>query len=314
VEVLVRIDPAAITRLRAAGEFFWLDLLEPSRDDIQRLAQSFALHPIAVEDLEHFGQRPKIDDYPEFLHIVFFGISHNEPIEVHLIVHGSALITVRHGHCENLEGARERVGQIPPEREEYAVYRVLDALTDSFFPYLEHIDDLIDDLEEDVVSGIDGECLERIVALKRRLTELRRRVGPQRDLLAAAGGLFERLPGFTGDGAHDYFRDVYDHLLRIGDAIESFRDVLTGLLDVYLSAQSNRLNAWVTRLTVLGTVFLPLTFLTGFFGQNFAWMVDGIRGSAAFWVLGVGLEVVSVVALVVWFRRAGTGSPRQTPQ
>ncbi len=134
---------------------------------------------------------------------------------------------------------------------------------------------------------------------------MRRRVGPQRDILASASGLFRDLPGFTGDGAHDYFRDVHDHLLRIHDSIESFRDVLTGLLDIYLSAQSNRLNGWVTRLTVLGTIFLPLTFLTGFFGQNFGWLVDHVGSAAAFWALGVGLEVAAVAALLVWFRRAG---------
>jgi magnesium transporter len=202
-------------------------------------------------------------------------------------------------------GAHARVAQIAPDKEEYAVYRVLDALTDSFFPYIEKIDALVDDLEEIVVEGTDRDSLHQIVALKRKLGELRRRVGPQRDLLATAESLFSRLPGFTNDESHDYFRDVYDHLLRINDSIESYRDVLTGLLDVYLSAQSNRLNVFITRLTVLGTVFLPLTFITGFFGQNFGWMVGHISGPVSFWLLGVGGEVLSVAALLIWFRRRG---------
>ncbi|MEO6496855.1 MAG: CorA family divalent cation transporter, partial [Solirubrobacteraceae bacterium] len=177
--------------------------------------------------------------------------------------------------------------------------------TDSFFPYLELLDDEIDDLEDLVIEGSDNRCLQRIVALKRKLTTLRRLVGPQRDILANAGSLFAGLPGFTGDGSHDYFRDVYDHLLRINDSIESFRDVLTGLLDVQLSAQSNRLNGYITRLTVLGTIFLPLTFITGFFGQNFGWLVDHVQGEWEFWAYGIGLEVLSVLALLAWFRRAG---------
>ena len=305
MRVLDHIDRAEIDRQRAAGEFFWLDLQSPADADIDAVSEIFELHPIAVEDMKTFGQRPKIDDYPHFLHIVFFGMEGGKPVEVHLVVHGDAMVTVRRDHCASLLGARARVEATPPEREEYAVYRVLDALTDSFFPYLEDIDEQVDHIEEVVITGGDRADLETIVALKRQLTDVRRRVGPQRDILATADGLFERLPGFTGDGSHDYFRDVYDHLLRITDSIESYRDVLTGLLDVYLSAQSNRLNEWVTRLTVLGTIFLPLTFLTGFFGQNFQWMVDHVGGEGWFFGLGIGLEVASVVGLLIWFRRRG---------
>jgi len=305
VQVLDTIDRARIDELRARKEYFWLDLMGPSYEEVDMVGGIFHLHPIALEDLQEFNQRPKMDEYDDFIHVVYYGMEAHEPVEVHLIVHGDALITVRQDHCSTLMGAKARVADIPAEKEEYAVYRVLDALTDSFFPYLEAIDDKIDELEEVVVEGTDASCLHKIVELKRRLGELRRRVGPQRDLLATSGSLFERLPGFTNDESHDYFRDVYDHLLRINDSIESYRDVLTGLLDVYLSAQSNRLNSWVTRLTVLGTIFLPITFITGFFGQNFGWMVDNVKGEWQFWVLGVGLEVVSVVVLLIYFRRRG---------
>jgi magnesium transporter len=305
VRVLDHIEREEIERQRAAGEFFWLDLITPSDEAIDEIASLFGIHPIAVEDLKKFGQRPKIDDYPDYLHVVFYGMEDLAPVEVHILVHGDAMITVRRDHCSSLHGARERIADTPPEREEYAVYRVLDALTDSFFPALEALDDQVDRLEETAVTGSSGGALEEIVALKRRLTELRRLVGPQRDILATADSLFARLPGFTGDGSHDYFRDVYDHLLRIVDSIESFRDVLTGLLDVYLSAQSNRLNEWVTRLTVLGTIFLPLTYLTGFFGQNFGWMVRHVNEAWEFWILGVGLEIASIAVLLFWFKRRG---------
>jgi magnesium transporter len=303
MRVLTDIDRDEIGRLRAAGEFFWLDLVDPPAEHVHELGDIFGLHPVAVEDMVHFGQRPKLDDYPEFLHLVYYGVEASEPVEVHIVVHGDAMVTVRRDHCETLMGARKRVADVPPEREEYAVYRVLDALTDSYFPYLEKIDDQIDDLEITVVAHAGKDVLQQIVALKRRLGNLRRLVGPQRDILAVADSLFARLPGFTGDGSHDYFRDVYDHLLRINDSLETYRDVLTGLLDVYLSAQSNRLNQFITKLTVVGTIFLPLTFLTGFFGQNFVWMVDHVGGPEEFWGLGVGLELVSVVILLLWLRR-----------
>ena len=309
MRVLTHIDSHEIARLREADEFFWLDLMAPSSADLTRLGEEFDLHPIVVEDLEHFNQRPKVDDYPDYLHVVFYGVEGTEPLEVHVLVHGDAMVTVRRDHCSSLLGAHEHVSGVHPDREEYAVYRVLDALTDSFFPYLETLDDRIDEIEDTVIEGSSQETLQAIVALKRKLTELRRLVGPQRDILASAGSLFAQLPGFTGDGSHDYFRDVYDHLLRINDSIESFRDVLTGLLDVQLSAQSNRLNGYITRLTVLGTVFLPLTFITGFFGQNFGWMVDNVDSAGAFLGFGIGLEILSVLALLAWFRRAGVNAP-----
>jgi magnesium transporter len=305
VQVLDVIDRPAIERLRAADEFFWLDVHDPSPEDVDELGEIFKLHPLVIEDLHNFGQRPKVDDYVEFLHIVFYGVDGLEPVEVHIVVRGEVMVTVRHDECAPLAAAKDRIDSLDPKREEYAVYRVLDSLTDSFFPLVEQIDDQIDKLEEQVVEGDDPRVLQLIVSLKGQLGDLRRRVNPQRDILATASNLFERLPGFDEDAAHDYFRDVYDHMLRIGDSLENSRDELTGMLDVYLSAQSNRLNRWVTRLTVIGTVFLPLTFITGFFGQNFGWLVDHISSPGAFIGLGLALEVLSVAALLVWFRRAG---------
>jgi magnesium transporter len=305
VEVLDAIDRARIEELRARHEFFWLDLLDPDQDVLAELADVFDLHEVVVEDLQHFGQRPKLDDYDRFVHMVFYGMEAGEPVEVHLVVLGDVLITVRRDHCSSLLGARPRLEQTDPSREEYAVYRVLDALTDSFFPVLEQLDDEIDDLEDVVVLRAERSDMQRIVALKRKLTELRRLIGPQRDMLAGAGDFIGHVPGFAADEAHDYYRDVYDHLLRINDSIESFRDILTGLLDVFLSTQSNRLNEVITRLTIIGTVFIPLTFLTGFFGQNFGWMVDHVKSPGAFLGLGIGLELASVAGLWAWFRRAG---------
>src|SRR5206468_2740487 len=130
VQVLDTIDGAAIDRLRAIDEYFWLDLVRPTREQVGELARMLALHEILVEDLENFGQRPKLDDYEQCLHIVFYGIEASELVEVHLIVHGELLVTLRHDGCSSLLGARKRIEQLDPTNEEYAVYRVLDALTD----------------------------------------------------------------------------------------------------------------------------------------------------------------------------------------
>jgi magnesium transporter len=307
VRVFDTIDVDAFDRLRSAKEYFWVDLHEPTHEQIGELARILSLHEILVEDLENFGQRPKLDDYDNCLHIVFFGVHDDELVEVHLIVHGDMLVTVRYDHCSSLMGTRERIEQLDPSKEEYAVYRVLDALTDSFFPALGQLDEQIDALEDDVVEA-DRFNIDAVIRLRRRIAGLRRVVGPMRDMLAGAGDFMDRVPGLRADEAHDYYRDVYDHLLRISDNLESLRDVLTSLHDINLSAQSNRLNTIVYRLTVVGTIFLPITFITGFFGQNFGWLVRNIDSPGAFLGLGIGLELASVLCLLLWFRRAGVRS------
>ena len=304
MRVLTQLDPAEIARLREAREYFWLDLAGPSAVDVATLGATFGLHPVVVEDLQHFGQRPKVDDYPDYLHVVFFGIEAQTPVEVHLVVHGDALVTIRHDQCSELAGAHAAVEAVAPDKEEYAVHRVLDALTDSFFPALDRLDDETDELEACIVEGSGDGLLQRIVDRKRETTELRRILVPQREVLSRTVPMLAALPGFTGDGSAEYFRDVDDHLQRIGGRLESHRDVLTGLLDVHLSAQSYRLNDYVTRLTRLGSIFLPLTFITGFFGQNFGWMVDNVDSATAFWALGVGIPALAVGAFVAWVRRS----------
>ncbi|HEY3105805.1 MAG TPA: CorA family divalent cation transporter, partial [Gaiellaceae bacterium] len=140
------------------------------------------------------------------------------------------------------------------------------------------------------------------VMMKRRLNRLRRVVGPQRDVVGQLFGGIAVLPGLDAE-AERYFRDVYDHLIRVADLIDSYKDLLTGAMDVYLSSVSNRLNLVVERLTVLSTILLPLIVLTGFFGQNFGWLVRNIGGIGSFLVFGVALPLVSAALIVLYLRR-----------
>jgi magnesium transporter len=143
----------------------------------------------------------------------------------------------------------------------------------------------------------------------RRLLEGRRIAAPQRDMLARGSDLVASIPGLEADTARDWFRDLYDHLLRISELIDSYRDLLSGALDVYLSTVSNRLNEISKQLTVVATIFLPLTFVTGFFGQNFGTLVRHINTPAAFWGYGIGSMVVFGVVLWAWFKRSGFLEP-----
>ena len=140
--------------------------------------------------------------------------------------------------------------------------------------------------------------------MKRLLVGLRKAISPQRDTFARLSGGIAGLPGFTVDDDR-YFRDVYDHLIRISDLIDSYRDLLSGAMDVYLSTVSNRLNGVMKQLTVIATIFLPLAWLTGFFGQNFAWMVREIGSWETFVAFGIGIELLVIVAMLFVFRRRG---------
>ena len=307
--VLDHIDDEKLDSLLSRNEFFWLDLAAPSAEDISRLGSRFGWHPLAVEDLVSFGQRPKMDRYGDYMLLVFYGAG-REPdgaaklIEVHVMVSGSYIVAIRHTGCSEIDDLRRRISAKPDASEQYIVYSVLDTLTDTFFPVLSSIDDEIDELEENIVVRPTDEQLQRLFRLKRVLVTLRRVVTPQRDLAARTMDEIRDLPGLDPD-SRDYYRDVYDHLIRISDLIDSYRDLLTGAMDVYLSTVSNRLNVIMKRLTIVATIFLPITALTGFFGQNFGFLVRHIQPVWAFWVFGIGGILLCTVVLLVWFRRSG---------
>ena len=302
---LTTLDTEAIAELRGRGEFFWLDL--ESTDDalVVQLGELFGFNELALEDSREFGQRPKVDDYGDHVLVVYYGVEGEELVEVHCYVTGEAIVTLHHRACSTLAAAHDRLRRVDPRSEEEAVYRVLDSLTDSYFPALQAMADEIDDLEEEASESGDDEIRTRIFALRKRLVALRRVVGPQRDMFTAAGGVIDRLPGLDIDEAHDYFRDIHDHLLQIADVIDTSRELLAGALDLHVSAVNQRVNQVTKQLTLIATIFLPLTFVTGFFGQNFGWMVDGVDSEADFLLYGVGGLVVAVVALVVYFVRSG---------
>jgi magnesium transporter len=308
MQVLDRIDERAIGELLARDEFFWLDLVDPAPEQLSRLAERFGWHPLALEDLQKRGQRPKLDRYGDQMLLVFYGArqaGHEAPavVEVHLVVSGSWVVTVRPDGCAELDELRRRLPADRTQGEQFVVYRILDALTDTFFPVLEGIDDAIDELEDAIVLGPSDEQLQRIFHLKRSLVTLRRIVTPQRDLAARTIEDLGELPGLD-PGTRDWFRDVYDHLIRVSDLVDSYRDLLTGAMDVYLSTVSNRTNAVMKQLTLVATIFLPITALTGFFGQNFGWLVVHVRSLWAFLAFGVGGIVLSSAVLFAWFKRS----------
>jgi magnesium transporter len=302
----VEFSAESMKRLLAGGKFFWLDLYRPDAADFEVLTDVFKFHPLAVQDSQHFDQRAKIDDYDDFTFIVVYGAAPDEDrlVEVHSFYSERFLVTIHRDDCPAFADLRQRYNQHqdPAEKPSLLLYRVLDSLIGSFFPTLSDFDDRIDELEDQIFVSANDEQLQEMFQMKRLLVGIRKAVTPQRDTFATLMGRFADLPGFDADDEH-YFRDIYDHLIRISDLIDSYRDLLSSAMDVYLSTVSNRLNAVMKQLTVIATVFLPLTFITGFFGQNFGYLTGHITNWETFVGLGIGIELAALLLLLGYFKR-----------
>jgi magnesium transporter len=309
VPCLVNPDRADIAEHLERQNFVWIDLDQPSDRVLTELAESIHLHPLTVEDARTFDQRPKVEEYAGYLFMVVFGVDPETESgdrllrEVHMIVSGDYVVTIHHSPMDSLAELRARYSDQPIRSEQFLVYKILDAVISTFVPTLSRIDDDIDDIEQQILDEAAPENLQRIFSLKRDLVAMRRVVTPMRDMMARNSEVIAELPGLGSDDRL-YFRDVYDGLVRTSELVDSYRDLLSGATDMYLSTVANRQGEVNKQLTVIATIFLPLTFLTGFFGQNFSFLTGHILNTTwSFIVLGLGSLAFSVVGFWIYFRR-----------
>ena len=294
-----KVDIAAVKALLDGDQHFWLDIGHPEDDELAKLSELLDLHPLVRDDLGDFAQRAKADDYPTHTFLVLFGATHDADslVEVHVVVSEKWLVTVHTEGCPAFIDLRKRTMRGGPlASTAMLTQRVADSLTDSFYPELEQLDERVDALERLVLRSEQSDVLSEVLSLRRRLVGMRRVLGPQRDLVArlAAGTL--ELPG-SDDEVRLGFRATHDELIRVTELIDSQRDLLTGALEVHLATVSNTLNDVMRRLAAVSTVFLPITFLTGYFGQNFGYLVRHISGSQAL-LLGTLLQLVVALGVV----------------
>jgi magnesium transporter len=300
-------DSHTVQRVLDEGDLLWFDLYKPDEGELGLLATVFGIHQLALEDAAQFGQRPKLVDYDDFTQLVAYGVNEGDEslVEVHFFYSTRYLVTVRHGDCAAFAAVRNRLAhRAKPVNRLLLMHHILDELTDGFFPVLSSFDDRIDQLQDEIFAKPTDEQLSELFNRKRWLIGVRKVITPQRDLVASLVDGVAELPGMTRE-IERYFRDLYDHLIRISDLVDSYRDLLTGSMDAYLSTVSNRLNVVMKQLTVIATIFLPLSFLTGFFGENFAWMIRRIGSLGAFLVLGLGTELAVVGCMLFLFYRRG---------
>jgi magnesium transporter len=298
MQVLDTVDLDAIRALHEREEFFWLDLDSPSDADLDALGALLGIPDLAIEDTKEFGQRPKLDDYGERVLIVFYGAHGTDLVEVHVHVSGKEVVTVRRAPCAHLWEARERAATARVRTEQDLVYRVLDALAESLRTLADRHAAEVEHLEEIAFERPKPADRRRMSELRSDLFRLQQIVMPQREMLARGGDLLETLPGLERDVARHPFRDVHDDLVVTSTEIDYLRELLAEAVNVLI-------NQMAGRLTIVATIFLPLTFATGFFGMNFGWLVDHIDSAESFLVLGVGGMIVPLVIAAVLLLRTG---------
>jgi magnesium transporter len=280
-------------------------------EGLQALGARFGLHPLTLEDVVNSGQRPKLENYDDHLFIVMRVIHSAAAVageQVSMYLGRSWVLTFEEIPEDAFDLVRERLrrgkGQIRSAGADYLAYSIVDAAVDHFFPVLETLGERIEALEEELVEDPDRRTLEKIHQLKRELLLIRRAAWPQREVISSLG---RQESDLVHRETRVFLRDCYDHTIQIMDIVETYRDLASGMMDLYLSSVSHRTNEVMKVLTVIASIFIPLTFIAGIYGMNFNTKASPLNmpelnwywGYPALWLVVIGLAA----GMIVYFRR-----------
>ncbi len=274
---------------------------------IEKIGRRFDLHPLLLEDILNTEQRPKIDDYDDYLFLTlkmaYFDTKDKLELEqVGIVISSGVIISFQEREGDVFEAVRERIrkakGRIRKSGADYLAYALIDMVVDHYFGVLEKIGDIIEDLQEEVIHEPDPETLHYIQNLKHQIIHLRRSVWPLREVV---NWLLRGESNLVGRDVMIYLKDIYDHTIQVADTVETYRDMLASLLDIYLSSLSNKMNETMKVLTVIATLFIPLTFFTGIYGMNFKYMpeLDWRYSYPIFWLF----VIVVFIMMIFMFKR-----------
>jgi magnesium transporter len=317
--VTVLTDYDAVAAVHRAGKIFWLELDERSEAAEMFLEKVLAIHPLAIEDVWNDLGLPKVEDYGEYVQIIVHGVREADralsevPLalsELDLLIGKNFLVT--HAHDEKLcavtpvQAEIQRNGRLLKKGPAWVAHAVMDRMVDEYLPLIDRFDEQIEEVEERILQDgahhakEDRVLIPKILRIKRALQLLRRTTIYQREiLLRLARAEFDEIPRELVP----FYRDVYDHFARVTELVDSYRELVTSLLEAHLSMQSNRLNQVMKRLTIMSTIMLPLSVIAGIYGMNFEHMPE-LR-----WRLGYPLALLvmgaSAVLPYLWFRRRG---------
>ncbi|MFH1314252.1 MAG: magnesium/cobalt transporter CorA [Candidatus Eisenbacteria bacterium] len=287
----------------------WINLDGIQRTDIiEEIGKQFGIHPLVLEDIANTGQRPKMEDFGDYLFVVIRMLCNDANTDdvrseqVSMVVGPNFVISFQEVEGDVFDTIRDRIrkakGRIRKMGADYLAYALIDAVVDNYFLILEKFGERIEGMEDELIANPSPEALQTIHTLKRELIYLRKSVWPLRETISGMQRSESRL---VADTTQIYLRDVYDHTIQVIDTVESFRDMVSGMLDTYLSSVSNRMNEVMKVLTIIATIFIPITFIAGIYGMNFAFMPELAWRGSYYVVLGV--MTASALAMVIYFRR-----------
>jgi magnesium transporter len=281
---------------------------------LEGLGQLFGFHPLTLEDVLNGGQRPKLEDYGDYHFLVLKSLQLEDDElrieQISFFLSRNYVVTLQEVPGDSFEKVRERIrqnkGQIRKLGPDYLLYALVDALMDEFFPVLERYGERIEELEDQVILKPSPETLGQVHKIKRDLLELRRTAWPEREVISS---LQREEAHLIRPETRVFLRDCYDHAVQVIDMIETYRDLASGMLDVYLSSTSNRLNEVMKVLTIISTIFIPLNFIAGVYGMNFDRQASPLNMPELGWYFGypavLTLMAVTGGLLALYFKRKG---------
>lgn len=309
VEEMADVTLEACLPFKALPTVTWVDVTGiHDTNIIEEIGKAFGIHPLILEDIVHSGQRPKMEDMGDYLYIVLKMLIHNskedgfEVEQVSLIVGSNFVISFQEKEGDVFQSIRQRIrkgkGRSRKSGSDYLAYTIIDAIVDNYFIILEDMGEKIEGLQEDVISRPDPSNLKVIQDTKRHLVYLRRSIWPLREAISSMQRSESPL---IGESIGPYMGDVYDHTIQVIETIETLRDTVSGTLDIYLSSMSNKLNEVMKVLTMIATIFIPLTFIAGVYGMNFKHMPE-LEWKWSYPVLWIAMVLLGSLMLI-GFRR-----------
>lgn len=301
-----------IRELRGKWPVLWVNVDSlGSAETVAKLGELFALHKLALEDVTAVHQRPKVESYGEYAFMVvrmLFADGKLRTEQMSLFLGKDFLLTFQERPGDCFDPVRERIrkgqGRLRQTGQDYLTYCLLDAIIDSYFPVLDTYGDALEDLEQEVIEKADQKMIARILGIKRDLMTLRRVLWPMREALSS---LQRDCASHFTEETRIYLRDCYDHTFQVIDTLENYRETALGLLDVYLSSVSNRMNSIMKVLTIIATIFMPLSFIAGLYGMNFNPQRSPLNMPELNWYWGypyaLTLMAAVVAGMLVYFRR-----------
>ena len=286
----------------------WLHFDTPTEDELDFLKENFAIHHLTIEDIVNQNQRPKIEPFENYVYLAIHPLRREakweiEPSELDLLLGRGWIVSVHYGPLPGLidnSQLHERIPAALARGADFLLYTLVDLVVDSYFPILDDVEDEIDSLEDRLLLRAHPGVMNRLLSLKRSIVHIRRAVTPQREVL---NQLTRHDFPFVRPENLVYFRDVYDHLIRIAEELDSLRDILSSVLEIHLASTSNQLNETMKRLTAYGTIFVVITAVAGIYGMNFKFMPELEWRYGYFVVLGV-MAVISL-GLYFYFKKRG---------